>query len=110
MIKAKLTWRRGQPRSKIVGRNTSKAEAAVLIATICRSFEEKAQGIKAEEVLRAAEVALQIARKEDEKPGGLKVACHKDADGCKDLGPTGKCARFGCMCEDVHSAEEWEDE
>lgn len=45
-----------------------------------------------------------------EKPSGLKVMCHLDTDGCKDLDPTGYCARFGCMCEDVHSAEEWEDE
>lgn len=47
---------------------------------------------------------------DSKKPGGLKVTCHKDADGCKDLGPTGKCARFGCMCEAVHCEEEREDE
>lgn len=47
---------------------------------------------------------------DSKKAGGLKVVCHKDADGCKDLGPTGKCVRFGCMCEAVHCEEEREDE
>lgn len=47
---------------------------------------------------------------DSKKAGGLKVVCHKDADGCKDLGPTGKCARFSCMCEAVHCEEEMEDE
>ena len=47
---------------------------------------------------------------DSKKPGGLKVMCHLDTDGCKDLDPTGYCARFGCMCEVVHIAEEREDE
>ena len=47
---------------------------------------------------------------DSKKPGGLKVMCHLDTDGCKDLDPTGYCARFGCMCEVVHCEEEREDE
>lgn len=47
---------------------------------------------------------------DSKKAGGLTVVCHKDADGCKDLDPTGYCARFGCMCEEVHCEEEREDE
>ena len=46
----------------------------------------------------------------DGRPGGLKVMCYLDPDGCKDLDPTGYCARFACMCEDVHTDDEQEDE
>ena len=110
MIKAKLAWRRGHLRFGMKGINTCKVEAVALIAEICKGFEEKCPGTTAEELLNAAKVALEAMREEDEKPGGLKVACHKDADGCKDLDPTGYCARFGCMCEAVHCEEEREDE
>ena len=110
MIKAELTWRRGHLRFKMKGSNTCEVEAVALIAEICKGFEGKCPGTTAEELLNAAKVALQAVREEDKKTGGLKVACYKDADGCKDLGRTGHCARFGCMCEAVHCEEEREDE
>lgn len=110
MIKAKLTWRRGHLRHELRGRNTNPAEAATLIAGICRGIEEKYPDTTVEELLNAAKTALEAMREENEKGKGLKVMCHLDTDGCKDLDPTGYCARFGCMCEAVHIAEEREDE
>ena len=101
MIKAKLTWRRGRLRSKTVGRNTNKAEAAALIAAICRSFEEKAQGTTAEELLNTAKVALEAMREEDEKGKGLKAECYKPEDTCEHFGPTGWCDKYGMQCEEV---------
>lgn len=73
MIKAKLTWRRGHLRHELRGRNTNPAEAATLIAGICRGIEAKCPGTTAEELLNAAKVALEAMREEDEKGKGLKV-------------------------------------
>lgn len=101
MIKAKLTRRRGRLRSKTVGRNTNETEAAVLIAAICRSFEEKAQGTTAEELLNAAKVALEAMREKNEKGKGLKAECCKPEDTCEHFGPTGWCSKYNMQCEEV---------
>lgn len=101
MIMAKLTWRRGHIRTKVRGRNWSPAEAVTLIAAICRAIEEQVPEQKAEELLRAAKVALEAMREEDEKSKGLKVRCCKPEDTCEHFGPTGWCDKYGMQCEEV---------
>lgn len=110
MIMAKLTWRRGHLRHVLKGRNTNAAEAAVLIAGICRGINEKYTDVSPEELLRASQETLKAMQEEDEKREGLTVKCHLDTCDCEDLRDDGWCSRFGCYCDDIHCGEEREDE
>lgn len=101
MIKAKLTWRRGHLRHELRGRNTNPAEAATLIAGICRGIEGKYPDTTVEELLNAAKAALEAMREEDEKGKGLKVKCCKPEDTCEHYGPNGWCDKYDMQCEEV---------
>lgn len=109
MLKATTKETRNEYKTKIRAKNTSTAEAVVLMARICKAYCEKILGLTSEKLLDTVRHVIDLHAEEGK--GGLTVRCHKSEVECEHFDrEDGWCNRFDRPCAEVHDDGEAEDE